>query len=110
MSQANRCAVLGVGQTKHASRRVDVSMAGLVPDADIQIEVVGLRPGEKLNEELMMEDEEATCRVDEKIQVILEVSTDTRQIVKHLDAHRPQMVGRSYAGLQKQLRRSDGAR
>lgn len=46
---------------------------------------------------------------DEKIQVILKVSTDTRQIVKHLDAHRPQMVGRSYAGLQKQLRRSDCA-
>ena len=47
-----------------------ISMAGLVPDVDIQIEVIGLRPGEKLNEELMMEDEEATCRVDDKIQVI----------------------------------------
>jgi acetyl-CoA C-acetyltransferase len=33
MSQANRCAVLGVGQTRHASRRVDVSMAGLCREA-----------------------------------------------------------------------------
>ena len=47
-----------------------ISMAGLVPDVDIQIEFTGLRPGEKLNEELMMEDEEATYSVGEKIQVI----------------------------------------
>jgi FlaA1/EpsC-like NDP-sugar epimerase len=47
-----------------------ISMAGLVPDVDIQIEVTGLRPGEKLNEELMMEDEEATSSVTDKIQVI----------------------------------------
>ena len=47
-----------------------ISMAGLVPDVDIQIEFTGLRPGEKLNEELMMEDEEATCSVGDKIQVI----------------------------------------
>jgi len=47
-----------------------ISMAGLVPDVDIPIEVTGLRPGEKLNEELMMEDEEATSSVTDKIQVI----------------------------------------
>jgi FlaA1/EpsC-like NDP-sugar epimerase len=47
-----------------------ISMAGLVPDVDIQIEVTGLRPGEKLNEELMMEDEEVTSSVGDKIQVI----------------------------------------
>lgn len=47
-----------------------ISMAGLVPDVDIQIEFTGLRPGEKLNEELMMEDEEASYSVGDKIQVI----------------------------------------
>jgi FlaA1/EpsC-like NDP-sugar epimerase len=47
-----------------------ISMAGLVPEVDIQIEVTGLRPGEKLNEELMMEDEEMTSSVGDKIQVI----------------------------------------
>src|SRR5215467_5534442 len=30
---AERCAVIGVGQTKHASRRIDVSIAGLVREA-----------------------------------------------------------------------------
>ena len=29
----NRCAVIGIGQTKHASKRDDVSLAGLVREA-----------------------------------------------------------------------------
>jgi FlaA1/EpsC-like NDP-sugar epimerase len=47
-----------------------IGMAGLVPDQDIEIVVTGLRPGEKLNEELMTEDEEVTLRAEDKIQVI----------------------------------------
>jgi FlaA1/EpsC-like NDP-sugar epimerase len=47
-----------------------IAMAGLVPDQDIEIVVTGLRPGEKLNEELMTEDEEVTLRAEDKIQVI----------------------------------------
>jgi FlaA1/EpsC-like NDP-sugar epimerase len=35
-----------------------ITMAGLVPDADIKIEFTGLRPGEKLSEELILEEEE----------------------------------------------------
>ena len=34
-----------------------IKMKGYVPDRDIKIEVVGLRPGEKLYEELLMEEE-----------------------------------------------------
>ena len=30
---AERCAVIGIGQTKHASKRADVSIAGLVREA-----------------------------------------------------------------------------
>jgi FlaA1/EpsC-like NDP-sugar epimerase len=41
-----------------------------MPDVDIQIVYTGLRPGEKLNEELVMENEEVTSRVEGKIQVI----------------------------------------
>jgi FlaA1/EpsC-like NDP-sugar epimerase len=47
-----------------------ISMAGSVPDVDIQIVITGLRPGEKLEEELMMEEEEVASRVEGKIQVI----------------------------------------
>jgi FlaA1/EpsC-like NDP-sugar epimerase len=37
-----------------------ITMAGLVPGMDIRIEFTGLRPGEKLSEELMTEEEERT--------------------------------------------------
>src|SRR5579859_6982673 len=32
---AERCAVIGIGQTKHASKRLDVSLAGLVREASV---------------------------------------------------------------------------
>jgi len=47
-----------------------ILMAGCVPDVDIQIVVTGIRPGEKLNETLVMEEEEVTSRVEGKIQII----------------------------------------
>src|SRR5574341_467478 len=33
---AERCAVVGIGQTKHSARRTDVSMAGLVREAALR--------------------------------------------------------------------------
>lgn len=47
-----------------------IAMAGLVPERDIRIVVTGLRPGEKLNEELVSEDEQVTPQADGKIQVV----------------------------------------
>jgi FlaA1/EpsC-like NDP-sugar epimerase len=44
-----------------------ITMAGLLPDEDIPITFIGLRPGEKLFEEVLTEDEERTVRVSEKI-------------------------------------------
>ncbi|MDY7095460.1 MAG: nucleoside-diphosphate sugar epimerase/dehydratase [Acidobacteriota bacterium] len=44
-----------------------ITMAGLAPEIDIPIQVIGLRPGEKLYEELMTEEEESTHRIDRKI-------------------------------------------
>lgn len=44
-----------------------ITMAGLVPDQDIKIVFTGLRPGEKLHEDLMTEQEESTQKVREKI-------------------------------------------
>ncbi len=46
-----------------------ITMAGHVPGKDIQIQFTGLRPGEKLAEELMTEEEETTRQVRNKIQV-----------------------------------------
>ncbi|TAM53894.1 MAG: polysaccharide biosynthesis protein [Acidobacteria bacterium] len=44
-----------------------ITMAGHVPDVDITIEFSGLRPGEKLYEELLTEEEERTQQVDRKL-------------------------------------------
>jgi FlaA1/EpsC-like NDP-sugar epimerase len=44
-----------------------ITMAGLMPDVDIPIAFTGLRPGEKLFEELLTEEEERTFRVSQKI-------------------------------------------
>lgn len=44
-----------------------ITMAGLVPGSDIRIEFTGLRPGEKLSEELMTEEEEQSQAVRNRI-------------------------------------------
>lgn len=47
-----------------------ITMSGHVPDIDIKIEISGLRPGEKLVEELLGDGETVVRRVDRKIQVV----------------------------------------
>lgn len=44
-----------------------IIMAGRVPDVDVMIEYTGLRPGEKLYEELLTEDEEKTHQAMKKV-------------------------------------------
>ncbi|MEM9553909.1 MAG: nucleoside-diphosphate sugar epimerase/dehydratase [Acidobacteriota bacterium] len=47
-----------------------ITMAGLVPDVDVRLEYTGLRPGEKLFEELMAADESVAEQIDEKIRIV----------------------------------------
>ena len=44
-----------------------IRMAGLTPHVDIKIEYVGLRPGEKMYEELLRDEEELTATLHDKI-------------------------------------------
>ena len=46
-----------------------IRMAGLIPHVDIKIEYVGLRPGEKLYEELLLDEEGLTATLNDKIHV-----------------------------------------
>src|SRR6185503_10913186 len=51
--------------------RLMITMSGQVPDEEIPIVFTGLRPGDKLEEELMTADEKAGSRaVDESIRAI----------------------------------------
>lgn len=47
-----------------------IRMAGLTPGVDINIEITGLRPGEKLYEELLMDEEGLTKTQNDKIFVV----------------------------------------
>ena len=51
-----------------------ISLAGLKPGVDIKIEEIGLRPGEKLYEELLNDKEKTTATVNKKI-LIAKVKT-----------------------------------
>ena len=44
-----------------------IELAGLVPDKDVKIEFIGLRPGEKLSEELFEETERVEGTVHPKV-------------------------------------------
>lgn len=47
-----------------------ITIAGLVPEVDIRIEFTGLRPGEKLFEELVADGEKVVRVIDRKIKVV----------------------------------------
>ncbi len=47
-----------------------ITISGQVPDVDIRIEISGLRPGEKLYEELICDGEREVARFDRKIRVV----------------------------------------
>ena len=46
-----------------------ISLAGLKPEVDIKIDEIGLRPGEKLYEELLNDKEKTTATVNKKIMI-----------------------------------------
>jgi len=47
-----------------------IRMAGLTPDVDIKLEITGARPGEKLYEELLLDEEGLTKTINDKIFVV----------------------------------------
>ena len=61
-----------------------ITMAGLVPGKDIEIKFTGLRPGEKLYEELMTEVEEITRKAHEKV-LVAEASYIPPALNEYLD-------------------------
>ncbi len=62
-----------------------IKLSGLEPDVDIQIKVTGLRPGEKLYEELLMAEEGLSETKHDKIHVAKPSNIDMDKINKKLD-------------------------
>ena len=63
-----------------------IKMKGYVPDRDIKIEVVGLRPGEKLYEELLMAEEGLQSTTNDLIFIGKPIELDDTEFLQMLDA------------------------
>ena len=62
-----------------------IKMKGYVPDRDIKIDVVGLRPGEKLYEELLMAEEGLESTPNELIFIGKPIDIDQNEFLHKLD-------------------------
>jgi len=62
-----------------------IRLSGFEPDADIKIEYIGLRPGEKLYEELIIEGEDVIPTSHEKIMVLKGIECDIHLLNGKID-------------------------
>lgn len=62
-----------------------ITLSGLEPDVDIKIEYTGLRPGEKLYEELLMDEEGLRSTENQKIFVEQPLEIDEDELRKQID-------------------------
>ena len=62
-----------------------IRLKGYVPDEDIKIEIVGLRPGEKLYEELLMAEEGLESTPNELIYIGQPINMDCKKFLYQLD-------------------------
>ncbi|MGV8145858.1 MAG: polysaccharide biosynthesis protein [Alkaliphilus sp.] len=62
-----------------------IRLSGFIPDEDIKIEIVGLRPGEKLFEELLLEGEGTKSTKHKKIFTAKPIYADLKQLTAELE-------------------------
>ena len=62
-----------------------IALAGLKPDVDIKIKEIGLRPGEKLYEELLNDKEKTTATVNKKIMIAKVKTYDYNDVCTNID-------------------------
>jgi len=73
-----------------------IRLSGLVPYKDIDIEISGLRPGEKIYEELLMDDEEIIETPNKKIFTGKPIDMDDIEFIKQLEKLKAVMNDESY--------------
>ena len=62
-----------------------IRLSGLEPDVDIKIEYTGLRPGEKLFEELLMKEEGLQETCNQRIHIGKPIEMDDERFLEQLD-------------------------
>lgn len=87
MGEGNEIFVFDMGKPVKIANLVRrmIELAGLVPDQDIKIEYTGLRPGEKLYEELLATKENTLPTPNEKIFRAHVREYDREEVVKAID-------------------------
>ncbi len=87
MGEGGEIFVLDMGKSVKISFLAEqmIMLSGLIPEEDIKIEVVGLRPGEKLYEELFYEFEKEMQTDHEKIRLATHPKLDFELLNKKMD-------------------------
>lgn len=62
-----------------------IKLAGFIPNKDIQIEIVGLRPGEKLFEELLNDTSKTLSTHHDKIMIAIEIQEEYKILHNDID-------------------------
>jgi FlaA1/EpsC-like NDP-sugar epimerase len=62
-----------------------IRLAGLVPEKDIEIKIIGLRPGEKLYEELLNDNSKTVTTYNSKIMIAREKEEDYAFLINKID-------------------------
>lgn len=82
-----------------------IKLSGLEPHKDIKIEVTGLRPGEKLYEELLMNEEGLTETAHEKIFIGKPGDFDIEEVKKSIDMIMEQCLLGNRVGVKNAMKR-----
>ena len=81
-----------------------IKLSGFEPDIDIKIKITGLRPGEKLHEELVAEEERAKPTWHEKILVIKTNEIDASGFRKKIEELEELAIKEDVGGVKEKIK------